>query len=139
VKIVLDTNVLLVSVSSKSPHHWIVQSILKGDIILCVTYDILLEYHEKIEEHMGEAFAKVIMTVLLNSPFIIEAKRYFYFDLIGKDADDNKFSDCAIASNAYAIVTEDKDLNALKNITFPSINVLSIREFKEQLFKSDAP
>lgn len=103
-KIVLDTNVLLVSVSSKSPHHWIFQSILNGNITLYVTYDILLEYHEKIEEHMGEAFAKVIMAVLLNSPFVIETKRYFYFNLIRKDEDDNKFSDCAIASNAYAIV-----------------------------------
>jgi len=138
VKIVLDTNILLVSVSSKSPHHWIFKSILKGDIFLCVTYDILLEYHEKIEEHMGEEFAQLIMSVILNSPFVIETKRYFYFDLIRKDVDDNKFSDCAIASNAFAIVTEDKDFDVLKKITFPVIRVLNIKEFQEQLLNQVA-
>lgn len=132
-KIVLDTNVLLVSVSSKSLHHWIFQSILNGSLLLCVTYDILLEYHEKIEEHMGEAFAKVIMTVLLNSPFVIEAKRYFYFNLITKDPDDNKFSDWAIASNAYCIVTEDRDFDVLKQIGYFNLKVLRISELKELL------
>lgn len=132
-KIVLDTNVLLVSVSSKSPHHWIFQSLLNGSFLLCVTYDILLEYHEKVEEHMGEKFAKVIMAVLLNSPFVIEAKRYFYFNLITKDADDNKFSDCAIAANAYCIVTEDRDFDVLKQISYFKLKVLKITEFKELL------
>ncbi|MCW3108705.1 MAG: hypothetical protein JWQ09_3211 [Segetibacter sp.] len=109
-KIVIDTNVLLVSVSSKSPHHWIFQSILSGTIELCVTYDILLEYHEKIEEHMSAETAQSVITALVNSPFVIETARYFYFNLITHDEDDNKFTDCAIAANAYAIVTETKIL-----------------------------
>ncbi len=129
-RIVLDTNILIVSVSSKSPHHWIFQAILSGDFLLCVTYDILMEYQEKIEEHMGTVFAKLIMAVLLNSPFVVEAKRYFAFNLIPNDADDNKFCDCAIASNAYCIVTEDKDFNVLKTITFPQLNVLNLAELK---------
>ncbi len=123
-KIVLDTNVMLVSVSSKSPHHWIFQSILSGAIILCVTYDILLEYHEKIEEHMGSEIAQSVITVLINSPFVIEATRYLYFNLITQDKDDNKFSDCAIVANAYAIVTEDEDFNVLKQVSFPALKVL---------------
>ena len=129
-RIVLDTNILIVSVSSKSPHHWIFQSILNGNVSLCVIYDILMEYQEKMEEHMGAVFAKLMMTVLLNSPFIIESKRYFTFNLITNDADDNKFSDCAIASNAFCIVTEDKDFNILKTIAFPKLNVLNIVELK---------
>ena len=132
-KIVLDTNVLLVSVSSKSPHHWIFQSILNGTIILCITYDILLEYHEKIEEHMGPDAAQSVIAVLMNSPFVLEATRYFYFNLITQDEDDNKFSDCAIASNAYAIVTEDKDFDVIKKYSFPSLRILKISELKKLL------
>ena len=79
---------------------------------------------------MGAVFAKLMMTVLLNSPFVIESKRYFTFNLITNDADDNKFSDCAIASNAFCIVTEDKDFNILKTISFPKLNVLNIVELK---------
>lgn len=89
-----------------------------------------MEYQEKIEEHMGTVFAKLIMAVLLNSPFVVEAKRYFAFNLIPNDADDNKFCDCAIASNAYCIVTEDKDFYVLKTITFPQLNVLNLAELK---------
>lgn len=46
-KIVLDTNVFLVSISSKSKLHWIFNRLLNGEYILCVTTDILLEYSEK--------------------------------------------------------------------------------------------
>lgn len=130
-KIVLDTNVLLVSVSSKSPHHWIFRSILSGTLVLCVTYEILLEYHEKIEEHMGAEVAQTVMAALLNSPFVIEFTRYYYFNLITRDEDDNKFTDCAIAANAYAIVTEDKDFDVLKKYSFPALKVLRIADLKE--------
>ncbi|MCW3079554.1 putative toxin-antitoxin system toxin component, PIN family [Segetibacter sp.] len=132
-RIVVDTNVLLVSVSSKSPYHCIFQSILNGTIELCVTYDILLEYHEKIEEHMNAQTAQSVITTLINSPFVIETVRYFYFNLITNDADDNKFIDCAIAANAVAIVTEDKDFNVLKQLDFPSLKILTIVQLKELL------
>lgn len=45
-KIVLDTNILLVSFSSKSPLNWIWKSLLQNRFTLCATTDILLEYEE---------------------------------------------------------------------------------------------
>ena len=50
---------------------------------------------------MGTEAAQSIVAVLLTSPFVIETARHFYFNLITKDEDDNKYSDCAIAANAY--------------------------------------
>ena len=41
---------------------------------------------------------------------------YVHFELLPGDVDDNKFVDCAIASNAELIVTNDKDFNPLKSI-----------------------
>ncbi len=58
---------------------------------------------------------------------------HFHLNLITADADDNKFSDCAFAGNVHFLVTDDKHFNALKSISFPSINVISPDKFKEIL------
>jgi predicted nucleic acid-binding protein len=50
-----------------------------------------------------------------------------------KDPDDNKFFDCAVASNADYLVSEDKHFNILKHIPFPSVNAIKTAEFKSIL------
>ena len=45
--------------------------------------------------------------------------------------DDNKFVDCAFASNSDFIVSNDKDFNVLKTMDFPTINVINIMEFEK--------
>ena len=52
---------------------------------------------------------------------------------IESDADDNKYSDCAIAGQADYIITEDRHFHILKRIPFPSITTLNIDEFLEVL------
>jgi len=110
VKIVLDTNVLLVSVSSKSPYHWIYKSLIEGKYELFVTDEILMEYEEKIEEHWNSEAAKSVIRTLLELPNVYFTTIYYKLNLIINDADDNKFVDCSFLSQADAIVTEDKDL-----------------------------
>ena len=51
-KVILDTNVLLVSISSKSESHPIFTSLMHGIYSIAVTNDILLEYEEIIDQHM---------------------------------------------------------------------------------------
>ena len=58
---------------------------------------------------------------------------YFHFHLIEQDKDDNKFVDCAIAANAQYIVSEDSHFKHLKNIPFPAVNVIRLREFMNLL------
>lgn len=43
VRVVLDTNVLLVSISPNAPNHWIIEHFINEHFILCVTTDILPE------------------------------------------------------------------------------------------------
>ena len=57
-KIVVDTNILWVSISRKSKKHWVYENLLKGNFILCVTTDILEEYEEIIGQKMGEEVAE---------------------------------------------------------------------------------
>ena len=130
-RIVLDTNVLLVSISDRSPYHWIFAGLIQGRYELCVTTDILLEYAEVLEQHMGKIVRESVLGTLENLSNVHLITSYFRFDLIRKDRDDNKFVDCAIAANAHFLVTEDKDFQILKNIAFPKVDVLDIRTFEK--------
>lgn len=129
-KIVLDTNVFLVSISSKSRLHWIYKNLVKGNFILCLTTDILMEYAEIIENHMGKIASESALGVLQNLPNVEFITTYYRFNLL-KDEDDNKFVDCAIASNATFIVSHDKDFNILSQIDFPKVIVIDTVEFKK--------
>ena len=127
-KVVLDTNVLLVSISSKSKLQWVFKSLLEGKFILCVTTDILAEYAEIIEIHMGTLASENTLGVLENLPNVEYITNYYKFNLL-KDEDDNKFVDCYISANANFIVTHDSDFNILKKIDFPKVSIKNTSAF----------
>jgi len=52
-----------------------------------------------------------------------------HFRLIEKDADDNKFVDCAIAAGAEFIVSNDSHFSVLKKIKWPKVSVVKIDDF----------
>jgi putative PIN family toxin of toxin-antitoxin system len=129
-KIVLDTNILLVSVSRRSPLNWIFQLLIDEAFILCVTTDILLEYEEKIEEHMGKEFAEEAMDLILSMPNLERAEKYFFWNILQSDPDDNKFVDCAIAVGADYLISEDKAFKILDTVDFPKVNWLNLEGFE---------
>jgi putative PIN family toxin of toxin-antitoxin system len=140
VKVVLDTNILLVSISRRSPFNWIFQQLITGRYQLCVTTEILSEYSEIIEEHMGKDVAEAVLKAMLELPNMERIEIYYKWNLI-KDADDNKFSDCTVSAGAEYLVTQDKDFNVLKELEFPKIEVISAEEFKlnirDMIFRKD--
>ncbi len=133
-KVVLDTNVFLVSLSSKSKVHWIFQNLLEGKYSLCVTTDILSEYAEIIEQHMGTTASESALGVIENLPNVELITTYYKFGLL-KDEDDNKFVDCAVACNAHFIVSHDKDFKVLERVNFPKVKVIDTEQFKQILSK----
>ena len=56
--------------------------------------------------------------------------------LIRRRKDDNKFVDCAIVSMADYIVSEDAHFRVLKDIPFPMVRVIGLKEFQRDLFPS---
>jgi len=116
-KVVLDTNVLLVSISDKSSLHWVFQRLLAKEYVLCVTTDILAEYEEIIERHMGAKASEDALGLIGNLTNIEYITTYYKFQLL-KDEDDDKFVDCAIAANASYIVSHDSDFKILEKLTF---------------------
>lgn len=134
-KIVLDTNILLVSFSKKSYFYNIWESLLLGKYSLCVTTDILLEYEEIITQQTNYLIAEKVLDAITSLPNLVYVNKYIFWDLIKNDPDDNKFVDCAIACNAKYIVSEDKHFKILKEIPFPKVNVIGVHEFKNLLDK----
>ena len=134
-KLVIDTNVLLVSISSKSKYHWLFQSLLNGDFIICITHDILTEYEEIISKHMGLSASNGLLGLFDNLSNVEFLKTYYQFNLIVNDPDDNKFVDCTIAGSADYLVSNDNHFKVLKKIEFPKIEVLNIQQLKELLNK----
>jgi putative PIN family toxin of toxin-antitoxin system len=128
--VVLDTNVLLVSVSERSSFHWIITQLEKGAYDLCVTTDILIEYNEILQRHMGMEVAELALKALLQLPNLVFVEKYYFWQLIPQDTDDNKFVDCAIAANAKYIVSEDKHLRSIKADKFFTVEVMGIEDFK---------
>jgi len=134
-RFVIDTNVLLVSISRKSQYHRVFEALLNQEFDLAVTSDILSEYEEVISEKYSVLVSRNVIRALLLLPNVIRTEVYYNWNLIRDDRDDDKFVDCAVASNADAIVTHDRHFNILKSIPFPQITILTISEFEAVLNK----
>ena len=130
-KVVIDTNVLLVSISDRSPYHLIFKSFIERKFSLCVSTEILDEYAEIFSRYSSDYLAKYTLDTIENAPNIDFITRYFAFELIKIEPDDNKFTDCAIASNADFIMSQDKHFNILKTTPFPKVQMIDLDAFME--------
>ena len=98
-----------------------------------VTNEIILEYEEKIKLFFNEEQVSFFLQLLDILPNIHKINVFYKLNIISNDPSDNKFVDCAFASNAKYIVTNDKHFDVLKNIEFPKINVINIEELTQLL------
>jgi uncharacterized protein len=135
IKVVIDTNVLLMSIPKISKYRPIFDGLIKSKYGLAISEDIFQEYVEitgrkttgQIAQNLGE-----LLTQLEN---VEKTEVYFKWNLITSDPDDNKFVDCAISANAQFIVSNDNHFKVLKDIEFPSVDVVDADEFLEELKK----
>lgn len=137
-KIILDSNVLLVSISSRSKTHWIFQKLLLEEYELVISNEILSEYEEVISRKFSYDVAQDVIRALLLLPNVIKTEIYYRWNLITGDEDDNKFVDCAVSANADFIVTNDQDFKVLNDIGFPSVEVIDIPGFKDLFLPGQA-
>lgn len=129
-KVILDTNILFVSLSEHSSHHIIFKSLMQGKYTLLLSNDILEEYLEVVARKMDSETSENLSETLTHLASVEKIEVYYKWRLISSDVDDNKFVDAAIAGNADYLVTEDKDFNEVKSISFPKVQVISLKEFK---------
>ena len=132
-RIVVDTNALVQIIPRGSRYRDIYDSFFDGRNNLCVTTEILEEYEEILNRLTNKEVADNTIDAIINNPYTIELQPFYKFNLIEEDPDDNKFVDCAIVSNARFLVTEDKHFNVLKTIPFPTVPIIGIDAFLQEL------
>lgn len=135
-KIVMDTNVLLMAIPKHSPYRKIFDDLISGVYELIITNEILTEYLEILEHKTNHIIASNIGEFLINSRFVRKIEIYYKWYLIDQDPDDNKFVDCAIAGNVRFIVSNDTHFKVLQDISFPTVEVVNIDDFLLELSKS---
>ena len=136
-KIVLDTNCLISSLSRLGQFYPVWRNFLLGRYILCISNEILEEYVEIISQKMTPEIADNVANLLLKSKNVELIYPQFRWGLITTDPDDNKFVDCAFAAGATYIVSDDSHFSVLREISFPQLLVVKLKEFLEILQKEN--
>lgn len=128
-KIVLDSNVLLVALGKKSNYRPIWDAFSEGKYQLIISDEIVYEYQEILHQHSAYGVAEIITEIFIESADVLHQHVYYNWNIIKEDPDDNKFFDIAVAANADYLVTNDAHFNIAKQLAFPSIKIISAKEF----------
>jgi len=129
-RLILDTNVFLVSLAPNFKYNWIYQALIQNKYDLIVSNEILFEYQEQISLRYGIERTEASLDYLLLLPNVILKNPSFFWQLVETDKDDNKFVDCFIAGQCDYIISNDRHLHQIKTNSFPSIEVLRYEEFE---------
>lgn len=132
-RVVLDTNCLIASLSRRSPYFNVWSSLQTGEYTLCVSNEILDEYEEIISMKANPVIASNVVQTIINCPNVELIDPHFHFHLVREDEDDNKFADCAIVGNATFIVSNDRHFTSVKESIFPTMNVILLQDFSRLL------
>lgn len=134
-RVVLDTNVFLVSLADKSPYALIFDALLDEKYELVVHNEIIIEYEEVIEKRYSKQVVNDVLELILHLENIYRQDVFYQWNLIEQDPDDNKFVDVYVASQADFLVANDRHFSVLKNVPFPPINLIKAEEFLDILTK----
>jgi len=132
-RVILDSNVLLVSLPKLSKYRIIFDEFLNNNLIFIISNEVITEYFEVISRYSNDVVASNLLELLLIKSNVERFDIYFNWNIITEDFDDNKFVDLAISSNTDYLVTNDKHFNILREVEFPKVNVISLDNFIELL------
>jgi putative PIN family toxin of toxin-antitoxin system len=131
--VVLDTNVLLVSLPPRSPYYPIFASLVAGMYDLAISNEILAEYEEQISVRYDSQTVRYLLGVLGALPNARRVNPYYHWQLIVRDPDDDKFADAAVAANADLLVTNDRHFDVLRTVGFPKVTIATAQSFRDLL------
>lgn len=132
-RVVLDTNCLIASLSRRSPYFNVWSSLQTGEYTLCVSNEILEEYEEIISQKTNSVIASNVIQTIINCPNVEMIDPHYHFHLVEEDEDDNKFADCAVVANATFIVSNDKHFGSVRKSVFPPMLIKRLEEFAMML------
>ncbi len=132
-RLVLDTNVFLVSILPHHKYWWVFEGIISQRYDLLVSNEVLTEYLEICIQKYGASLANERLDFLLEFSNVVLIVPTYRWNLIEADPDDNKFVDCAVAGNADYIVTHDKDFMILGTVAFPKVSTIRLETLQQLL------
>jgi len=134
IKIVLDTNVFISGIFFSGPPSEILKAWNKNKFQIALSKEILDEYkrvaYELSSKFPGVGILPIIKLIKTNGKFVDTQHVEI---TVCEDPDDNKFIECAIASDCEIIVSGDKHL--LKLVAYEGISVLNPRDFVEKYLR----
>lgn len=136
-RVVLDTNVLLVSIGRRSPFRPIFDALLQQRLTLVLSTGILLEYEEILAQRNGPAVAHNVLEALSNLRNVRRHEVRYQWRMPFADPDDQKFVDAYVAGNADYLVSNDRHFDGLGAAGFPRVQVMSAEAFLNELKASN--
>jgi putative PIN family toxin of toxin-antitoxin system len=127
-RVIIDTNVLISGIFFGGPPAKVLKAWHCGALQLVVSPEILEEYYEvceRISVRYPDIDIAPILVLIARSSQVVESPPLA--DQISRDADDDKFIACAIASDTPTIISGDNDLLTVSG--YESIQVVTPRDF----------
>ena len=116
-RVCFDTNTFIRIFSPASAFVFLRRALIRGELTLLISNEILLEYREVIERQSQyvtwSKFEEFLNTLQELHGNVVEVSPQFRFNTISVDPDDNKFADCAITADGEFIVTYDQHFRLL--------------------------
>ena len=78
------------AIPRRSPYHKILEEFFKGEYLLCVSNEVVLEYEEILISKVGAVVANNIINAILASQYTVFINPQNRYHLIESDPDDNK-------------------------------------------------
>jgi rRNA-processing protein FCF1 len=84
-KIVLDSNILLVAIGKRSRYRPIWTAFANEKYNLIVSDEVIYEYEEILQQRSAPGVAKIIMEIFVESPKVINQQIYYSWNAIKQD------------------------------------------------------
>lgn len=131
-RVVLDSNALIQIMGAHSKYNVLWRMFMEQRFVLCISNDVLMEYEEMLKQKSSTVATDLFLKMIAIAPNVEYREPFYQYGLIEEDPDDNKFVDCALASNATYIVSDDNHFNVLSQIPFPKIDVVTLETFYQR-------
>lgn len=131
-RVVLDSNALIQIMGARSKYNVLWRMFMEQRFVLCISNDVLMEYEEMLKQKSSTVATDLFLKMIAIAPNVEYREPFYQYGLIEEDPDDNKFVDCALASNATYIVSDDNHFNVLSQIPFPKIDVIMLETFYQR-------
>lgn len=127
-KLVVDTNLIFSALLSKGGASFkLLERLTRQEFELCVSRSVFEEYKEVIARLSKLSLTKRTKFIgkLRQHSFWVHSREKLS---LSRDPSDDKFLECALASDADFIVSHDKDLLELKNFQIPIVSLNELNE-----------